>query len=124
MEMIIFKITLTCTIVIASSLFVLELNVFLSIEALIAFINLICVLMPMVIYCYLSEWVTSDLLEIGDIFYNSPWHQLPSKEQRLVALPIGRAQRMFRLRGVGLIDCSLAVFSSVKIDKNLQKFIF
>lgn len=113
--MILFQIILTCTIVIALSLFVLELNDFLSIETLIALINLICVLMPMVIYCYLSEWVTSDLMEIGEIFYNSNWHRLPNKEQRLVALSIGQAQRVFRLRGLGLIDCSLAVFSSVKL---------
>lgn len=58
---------------------------------------------------------TTDLLEIGDIFYNSAWYRLPIKEQRLLALPIQRSQREFRLSGLGFLDCSLAVYSSVKL---------
>lgn len=113
MEMILFQITLTCTIAIALNLFVIELNDLFSIETTIAMVNIVVVTLPMAIYCYLSEWITSDLLEVGDIFYNSKWYRLPFEEQRLVALPIERAQRVFRLRGLGLFDCSLAVFYSV-----------
>lgn len=44
-------------------------------------------------------------------------------EQRLLALPIGRGQCKFRLSGLGLFDCSLIVFSSVKVylfEKKIQ----
>lgn len=114
MEMILFTMALSYTIVIALCLFAVELNELISIETLVAFINLIVVLVIMFIYCYLSEWVTSDLLEIGEIFYNSPWYELAVKEQQLLTLPIQRAHRVFRLKGLGLFECSLFVFSSVR----------
>lgn len=110
-----FVMALTCTMAVAMNLFAVELNGIFSMTTLVACIDLFSVNSLMVIYSYLSEWITSDLLEIGDIFYNSAWYQLPVNEQRLLTLPIGRAQREFRLSGLGLFDCSLAVFSSVKI---------
>lgn len=115
MEMTVFTTALLCTIVLALSLFKVELNGLLSMETMVAFINTTAVLMLMLIYCYLSECLTSDLLEVGDIFYNSMWYQLPVSKQRLLVLPIARAQRVFRLRGLGLFDCSLVVFSSVQL---------
>lgn len=113
MELIIITMTLTCTLIIALSLFVVEVNC-LRVETLFAFINITLIMMIMFTYCLLSERITSDLLEIGDVFYNSEWYRLPFKEQRLLVLPIGRAQRVFRLSGLGLITCSLAVFLTVK----------
>lgn len=114
MEMNLFVMALTCTMAVAMNLFAVELNGIFSMTTLVACIDLFSVNSLMVIYSYLSEWITSDLLEIGDIFYNSAWYQLPVNEQRLLTLPIGRAQREFRLSALGLFDCSLAMFSSVK----------
>lgn len=114
MELIVITMTLTCTLIIAMSLFVVEVNG-LRTETLFAFINLTLILMIMFTYCLLSERITLDLLQIGDVFYNSEWYRLPFKEQRLLVLPIGRAQRVFRLSGYGLINCSLAVFLTVNI---------
>lgn len=54
-----------------------------------------------------------NLFEVGDIFYNSLWYKLPSQEQKLLILPIQRSQKLFRLNGFGIVDCSLEVFSSV-----------
>lgn len=113
MELISFTTILTCTLIIALNLFAIDLTDTISIEAMNAFLNLLLVLLLTFMYCYLSECLTSDLLEIGDIFYNSEWYQLDVKNQRVLTLPIGRAQRVFRLRGVGLFDCSLSVFSKV-----------
>lgn len=114
MELIIITMTLTCTLIIALSLFVVEVQL-LRAEALYALINLTLIMMIMFTYCLLSERITSDLLEIGDVFYNSVWYRLPFKEQRLLVIPIGRAQRVFRLSGLGLINCSLAVFLTVTV---------
>lgn len=72
--------------------------------------------MQLVIYSRLSENVTRDLFASGDLFYDSPWYQLAPNLQKLYALPILRSQREFRLTGLGIIECSLRVFASVRAN--------
>lgn len=67
------------------------------------------------IYCYLSENVTTALEEIGNTFFEFDWSRLPPKHQKLFLLPIQRSQLNFRLTGLKLVDCSLRVFSSVRM---------
>lgn len=113
MSFILFEMTLACTIIIAFSLFVVELNDSLNVEILVALIDMaICVGLTFV-YFYFSEWVTSDLLQVGDVFYDSLWYRLPTMKQKLLVLPIQRGGREFRLTGLGFFDCSLAIFSTV-----------
>lgn len=67
------------------------------------------------IYCFLSENVTHNLTLIGDYFYNyTTWYRLAVKQQKLLILPIQCAQKEFRLEGLGIVECSLRVFSSVR----------
>lgn len=113
MEFILFNMTFTCIVDITFDLFVIDSSDELNMEAIIAFINLVLILGLAFAYFFLSEWITSDLLEIGDLFYNSPWYRLPSRKQSLLTLPIQRAQRVMRFKGLGLFNCSLAVFASV-----------
>lgn len=113
MEVIIFNITLICAVVIACNLLVFELIDEMNIVMLAAIIDLSVVIAMTFAYFYLSERITSDLLEIDDIFYDSPWYRLPIKRQKLLVLPIQRAGRELRMTGLGLFDCSLAVFSKV-----------
>lgn len=113
MELILFNITLACTLVIAFNLFTIELSDGLNYDILTALADIIIVIALTFAYFYLSERITADLLEICDIFYNSPWFQLSTKQQKLLTLPIQRAGRELRLTGLGLIDCSLIVFSKV-----------
>lgn len=114
--------TLSTTICIAFDLFAVELSDTLSLETVTAVTNLCVVLAIAFAYCYLSDWITADLLEIGNVFYSSPWYRLLSvKQQQLLVLPIQRANRLVRLRSLGLIDCSGAVFLSV--NKWLTKSI-
>lgn len=105
--------TIICSVVLAFSLFVIDFLGVFSYEALNAALNSMLVLMIMFTYCYLSECMTSDLVSIGDIFYNLQWYRLRVNQQKLIALPIQQAQSTYRLKGLGLFDCSLAVFSSV-----------
>lgn len=105
--------TLTCIIGIAFNLFVFELNDTLNLEIVIASIDLAAYPGLTFLYFYLSEWITSDLLDISDVFYNSSWYYLPLQHQKLLVLPIMRAGRDLRLKSLGLFDCSLAVFASV-----------
>lgn len=114
MEVKLFCITLECTIVLALNLYVLELNLTINMEAVIAFLLMFNVFSFSFSHFYLSERLTDDLVSIGDIFYNSPWYRLlPAKQQKLLVLPIQQAQREFRLKGLGIFICSLAAFSTV-----------
>lgn len=70
-------------------------------------------LIQLVLYSRLSENITEDLFASGDLFYESLWYQLPPKLQKLYMLPIQRSQKEFRLKGLGLIECSLGVCASV-----------
>lgn len=112
MEVILFTMTLMSSIVIAFNLFTME-SIGLSLEAVVAFWNLSLSIILLFVYCYLSDWITFDLVEVGDIFYNSPWYQLGSREQCLIILPIQRANRLVSLKGLGLFNCSVEVFVSV-----------
>lgn len=113
MGVILFSITLICTIVIAFSLFVVESFDILSTEMFVAFVNVWSVLGLTFAYFYFAEWMTNDLLGIGDMFFNVAWYRLPLKQQQLYAMPILRAERVLRLTGLGLFDCSLMTFSTV-----------
>lgn len=53
------------------------------------------------VYCYYADGVTTDLLEIGEFFYNSLWYKLSFQEQKLLILPIERSQILFRLNVSG-----------------------
>lgn len=114
MEVTLFVMTLLSIIVIALCLLALELNGLFGTTTVGTIITTSTTLMPMFAYSYLSEQITADLMEIGDIFYNSAWYYLPQKYSRLVVLPIGRTHEVFRLRCLGLVECSLDVFSSVR----------
>lgn len=113
MELTLFAMMIIASVKLAMDLFAVELNGVASLEGLYALVDALLTFTLMFGYCFGSECVTSDLMEVGDIFYNSSWYRLPVKQQKLLALPIQRAQREFRLSGLGLIDCSLAVFLSV-----------
>lgn len=115
MKVTLFNLTVTCVICIAFNLLVFELLDSLNVEVLVAFIDIGFVIGITFAYFYLAEWITFDLLSIGDHFYNSAWFQLPVKQQQLFVLVIQQAQRELRLKGLGLFDCSMGVFSSVML---------
>lgn len=105
---------LICVLFIAFGLFALnqtliELN-FNTYDCMIA---LLSALFSTFVYCYYADGVTTDLMDICNIFYSSLWYKLPSREQKLLILPIMRSQILFRLNGFGVINCSLEVFASV-----------
>lgn len=119
MKAVLFNLTFACVIVIASNLLVVELNESINVEMMVAFVNLIVITVMTFAHFYLAEKITSDLLSIGDLFYNSAWYRLPIKQQKLLVLPIQRAQRELRLKCLGLFNCSMPVFSSVQLISQL-----
>lgn len=123
MGVILFSSTLTCIIIIPFNLFVFEMNDTIDMELFAALLNMCVVLGLTFEYFYLVERITTNLLEIGDIFYNSLWYQLQAKQQQLFVLAIQRAGRELRLTGLGLFDCSLVVFASVCMSQqHLEQF--
>lgn len=123
MQMIMFNMTFTCVIAIAFNLYVFELNDSISFEMMVAFVDIGMVLMLTFAHYFLAEWITTDLLSIGDFFYNSPWYRLKSNQQRLLAIPIQRAHQEIRLKGLDIFECSLPIFGSVKlVSKDLKAF--
>lgn len=104
---------LCSAIITAIDLLVITLSGVVSAVALLAFIDLLTVLIPTLFYCKLSENITTDLGKIDNAFYGFSWHEIPLKQQKLFLLPIQYAQRSFRLTGLGVVDCSLPVFLSV-----------
>lgn len=117
MEWILFSLTVTSTIGIAFTLFVIESNDTITLEIFVASVNLALQLGTTFVCFYLSERITTELLGIDEIFYNSSWYRLlTAKQQQLVVLIIQQAQREIRLTGLGMIECSLPVFSSVNLD--------
>lgn len=113
MSEIIFVALLTSMLIFAFNLYGLESNDLFSIQSAVG-LALVLGLLPLIFaYCFLAESITVNLYDIGDIFYDSPWYRLPAKHQRIVILPIQRAGREFCFLCLGLVDCSLATFSSV-----------
>lgn len=100
---------------IACNLLVFDSNEGLSFEIIVAVIDMFSLVGQAFAYFYLSERITENLLNIHNIFYNSEWYRLTPKRRGLLKLPIQRAQRLLRLTSLGLVDCSLPVFSSVRL---------
>lgn len=113
MSGILFNILLSCVLLLALSLFSLNQSIVLNVRLAANFNLLVVYLMACYIYSYFSEVVTTNSFKIGDDAYNSLWNEMPVKQQKLIILIISRSQKEFRLRGLGMIDCSLAKFLAV-----------
>lgn len=94
-------------------LVVIDVNNLFRLSTLSSFDGLVCIFVTTLFYCNLSETITAKLLSIANIFYENDWYYLPVKQQKMVIIPIQRSQKEFRLKGLGLINCSLWIFASV-----------
>lgn len=52
-------------------------------------------------------------MHIGDLTYGISWYQLPRDEQFVVQSIIQRSQKLFELKGLGVIVCSLETYLRV-----------
>lgn len=102
---------LTCALVIAFNLLLLESIDYIDLQILSSLLNVSTVVLMTFIFCYLSENISGTLSGIDNAFYESPWYFLPVQQQRPIILAIAR--RGFRLDGLGLIYCSLDTFARV-----------
>lgn len=107
---------LVCAVSLAVYMIGIESNSNFSVSFLVSIVGLTDTILSTYAYCFLSEYVTYELSSIGDHFYNGAWYRLPVKQQQLFILPIQRAQLEFRINGLGIVECSLRVFASVKFN--------
>lgn len=71
-------------------------------------------LLMLSVLCHHSENLTTKSYEIGNItFLDLQWYNLSVSQQKLLVLPIARAQKTYRLEGFGIFDCSLEMFLKV-----------
>lgn len=106
---------LFCSINTATVFVSINMNNLFSMATFISLEGIIIITSPTFFYCSLSEVVTSELFSIGDYFYGIAWYRLPVKQQQFLRLPIQRSQKEFRLKGFGLMSCSLMAFIGVRV---------
>lgn len=105
-----------CVLMIALVMFSLDQNFVINSDTILDVQCLTTITVYAYIYSYFSENITMKSSEIGDIAYDSLWYEMPMNQQKALILIIGRSQRKFRLRGLGMVDCSLFTFSAVRIS--------
>lgn len=126
MQSILFYQLITCVLFIACSIFALDQSISkreIDFNSFMNLTSLLCSLIPTFLYCHFADGLTVNLFGIGNIFYSSMWYKLPSQKQKLLIPSIQRAQRIFRLNGYKIIDCSLEIFASVRFHSNISTII-
>lgn len=114
MQSVLFYQLVICVLFIAFSLFSLDQSMHeINFNTFLSTIAVLVALTPTFIYCYYADGVTADLHRVGDIFYQLLWYKLTNQEQKLLILPMQRAQQIFRMKGYGIVDCSLQIFLTV-----------
>lgn len=104
---------LTCALVIAFNLLLLDSIDHIDLRIATSLYNMSTITSLTFIFCLVSENITETLFDIGDGFYESLWYYLPIHHQKQLILIIARSQRELRLEGLGIIFCSLDTFARV-----------
>lgn len=118
LSVIIFVHLLCCASIIGFNFLLLECSDNIDLQVLSSLYVMLSDIAVNFVFCLLSEQITSALLRVGDIVYNSMWYRLPTQQQVLVTLLLQRSQEIFRLRALGIIHCSLDTFSRVMFESD------
>lgn len=114
MSSVLFYQLVMCAAILAFNLYSLESNgISTDLEVFSAIYEILMSTLPTFAYCYLSNKVTTRLLEVGDVFYGCVWYDLGVDQQKLFVSIIQRAQLDICFDGFGIIQCTLQSFSSV-----------
>lgn len=113
---------LTCALVIAFNLLLLDSTDHMDLRIATSLYNMATITSLTLVFCLASESITEALFGVGDAFYESPWYCFPIQHQKQLILIITRSQRELRLEGLGLIFCSLETFGRVIFQ--IQKFSY
>lgn len=75
------------------------------------------------ILCYYADNLTNHACGIGDEMYNSLWFEMPVQQQKLLLMPICRAQIVFRLKGLGIFTFSLENFARILLRSQFTRLL-
>ncbi|XP_031622714.1 uncharacterized protein LOC116340381 [Contarinia nasturtii] len=75
------------------------------------------------ILCYYADNLTSHACGIADELYNSLWFEMPIQQQKLLLVPICRAQKLFRLTGFGIFTYSQQNFAWILLRSQFTRLI-
>lgn len=64
-------------------------------------------------FCYLGQIITSKLPEVGAAMFGSKWYRFANKHHCHIEMIILRSQKMYILKGHGLLPCTLENFKEV-----------
>lgn len=115
MSGVLFNVLLSCALLLALLLFALNQSTEFDVPLATVLNCLVIYLITCYIYCRYSENLTTNSFEIGENVYDALWYEMSMKYQKAMLLMIGRAQKEFRLTGLGMVNCSLGVFLAVRI---------
>lgn len=116
MSGLLFTVLFSCILMLALNFFSLDQTVVINFALLYNLQCLTIFLVTSYIYSRFSENITANSFKIADNTYNnSLWYAMAVKQQKALILLIARSQKEFRLTGLGMVNCSLATFSTVKI---------
>lgn len=113
---------LTCVLLLVLALLSLDQFTVVDFNLLYTWYFLLNCLFLCYVYCHCSESITAKSFEISYVVYSSLWYEMSVEQQKAIILIIQRSQKKFRLTGLGLVDCSLATFSSVTIHFYTSQF--
>lgn len=80
--------------------------------------SLLIFVITVYILCYFVSSSTLNVMTIADMLFDLFWYQLPHDEQCIVQLIISRAQKPYEIKGLGVLACSLDVYSMVRHFEN------
>lgn len=76
----------------------------------------IVALAELLIYCYYGNAVTVHGERVAEAAYASAWYRCGVRQRRLVGVMMVRAQRAHVFRGLKMVNCSLASYTTVRGD--------
>lgn len=74
------------------------------------------------LFCYFATRTTERIARIAGMTFSSNWFDYPTGVQKYVVLIIARSQVPSQFTGLGLFDCTLAVFGKVQFFGWNSKF--
>lgn len=114
MSGILFNQLFSCILFLALMLFSMDQSKTFDTSMILGLQSLVTYLMIGYLYCRLSENMTEKCFEIGDVVYNNLfWYKMSVNERKCIMFIIRQSQKEFRLKGLGMINCSLATYLTV-----------
>lgn len=94
---------------------IFDVTMIISITLLVLHLSIVFIL------CFYGEKLTTQSFQVMDIIYSDLlWYKLPAQQQRVLTMSIRQAQKVYRLKGYGIFECSMELFLKVTVKLNVK----